>query len=152
MAIFAIVSEIPYNLVYSGTIRYNVQNVYFTLLLGFLMLGVIDHYKENIMKQTVFLVLLFIISVVINSSHTYTGVILIVVMYLLDNQRCSQAIVGAALQPRFMCCSMLAYIPINLYNGERGFIKGKIAKYFFYIFYPLHLLVLYFIKKAVFGY
>ncbi len=152
MAVFAVISEIPYNLVYSGTLRYSVQNVYFTLLLGFLMLCTIEQFKEQKLKQALMLVVLFFVSIVINSSHTYTGVILIVVMYLLDKHRAPQAIIGTALQPRFMYCSLLAYIPLNMYNGERGFIRGKAAKYFFYLFYPAHLLILYFMKRQMFGY
>lgn len=38
--------------------------------------------------------------------------------------------------------SLLALIPIKYYNGE----KGKNIKYAFYVFYPLHLLVIYLIK------
>ena len=29
-----------------------------------------------------------------------------------------------------------------LYSGQRGFASGWVAKYFFYAFYPLHLMVI----------
>ena len=43
-----------------------------------------------------------------------------------------------------------AVILIMLYNGKRG--NYKIPKYVFYFFYPIHLILLYFIRKALFGY
>lgn len=42
-------------------------------------------------------------------------------------------------------CCIMTLIPINLYNGK----KGKNIKYFLYLFYPLHLIVLYLIKILV---
>ena len=42
-----------------------------------------------------------------------------------------------------------AVILIMLYNGQRG--DYKIPKYVFYFFYPVHLLVLYFIRKVLVG-
>ena len=39
--------------------------------------------------------------------------------------------------------SVLALIPIYFYNGK----KGKNMKYFFYVFYPAHFLVIELIKK-----
>ena len=44
--------------------------------------------------------------------------------------------------------SLLAMIPIILYNGNRG---PKKFKYFFYVFYPLHLVVLYGIRMLIRG-
>ena len=41
--------------------------------------------------------------------------------------------------PRIQLFSLLSLIPIALYSGERG---GARLKYFFYLFYPLHLAVL----------
>lgn len=43
---------------------------------------------------------------------------------------------------------ILAIIPISLYNGERG-PGGVVAKYFFYIYYPLHIWVIFLIERAV---
>ena len=38
---------------------------------------------------------------------------------------------------------MMAFAVIWLYNGERGFIRGKAWKYAFYAFYPVHLMLIY---------
>ncbi len=45
--------------------------------------------------------------------------------------------------------ALLAVPLIALYNGERGTLK---MKYFFYIFYPLHIVVLYGISILIYGY
>ncbi len=42
--------------------------------------------------------------------------------------------------------SMLAFLPISLYNGKRGFIRGAFLKYLFYFIYPLHIFIIYLIK------
>ena len=39
--------------------------------------------------------------------------------------------------------SLLALLPISLYNGKRGY---KFNKYVFYAFYPVHLIILYAIR------
>lgn len=44
-----------------------------------------------------------------------------------------------------------ACVLLCFYNGERGR-SGKWGKYFFYLFYPAHLLVLWGIRKVLFGY
>lgn len=47
----------------------------------------------------------------------------------------------------FQAGVFLALIPLSLYNGKRGEVLGKNAdKWFFYIFYPLHMLILGYIK------
>ena len=37
---------------------------------------------------------------------------------------------------------LAAFVPIGLYNGKRGCIRGKVLKYAFYCFYPVHILLL----------
>lgn len=39
--------------------------------------------------------------------------------------------------------AVMAYIFLYLYNGIRGFIKAHKGKYLFYMFYPIHLLIIY---------
>lgn len=41
-----------------------------------------------------------------------------------------------------MMGAILASMVIFLYDGTRGNIKGAVAKYSFYAFYPVHLLII----------
>lgn len=66
-------------------------------------------------------------------------------LYVLRDQRILQAIIGCCILPGKWIAGA-AFIPISLYNGQRGFVKGKFAKYLFYAFYPLHLLVIYLLR------
>ena len=69
-------------------------------------------------------------------------------LYLLRGNIVFQAIVGCGMLPsRWIGGS--AFIPISMYNGKRGFIKGAVGKYFFYAIYPLHLLAIYLFKTFI---
>ncbi len=45
-----------------------------------------------------------------------------------------------------MAGAVLASLVIFLYDGTRGHIKGAVAKYSFYAFYPIHLIILHLIS------
>ncbi|MBQ8467912.1 MAG: hypothetical protein IJ546_09510 [Prevotella sp.] len=45
LLVFALLSELPWNLVHTGTWHYSHQNVFFTLFLGYLGICVIEHYR-----------------------------------------------------------------------------------------------------------
>ncbi len=145
LAIFALISEIPWNYVHSGNMQYDKQNVYFTLLLGFLGMWVIEYFWENRALQFAGLLALFIVAYFLKADYGWKGYIFCLLMYLLRNERASQAIVGSCwLYYEWKAC--FAFIPINMYNGKRGFVKSRILKYAFYIFYPAHLLILGYIR------
>ena len=72
-------------------------------------------------------------------------------LYLLRDQKLLQCVVGCCFLPARWIAG-LAFLPIDLYNGERGFIRGKPLKYAFYLLYPLHLLLLFWIRKTTIGY
>ena len=59
-----------------------------------------------------------------------------------------QAVIGSCMLP-LMWVAGLAFIPINMYDGSRGFIRGQLAKYLVYVYYPLHLLVIYLAVSCV---
>lgn len=59
--------------------------------------------------------------------------------YLIIKQRAPKEL--------FQYAVLLALIPLYFYNGKRGKLLGKNGdKWFFYIFYPLHMLILGYIK------
>jgi hypothetical protein len=80
-----------------------------------------------------------------NADFGYKGFGFIILLYALRHTKVVQAILGCCLLPSDWLGG-LAFIPINMYNGKRGFIQGKWGKYFFYAFYPVHLFILYLIK------
>lgn len=72
-------------------------------------------------------------------DYGLSGVIMALVYYHLRDSKLLQVL---------LAWSVLGYLYVPgvaltaLYNGERGWISGPVAKYAMYIFYPLHLLAL----------
>ncbi|MCD7746578.1 MAG: conjugal transfer protein TraX [Lachnospiraceae bacterium] len=141
--VFALISEIPFDIALKGSWFYpDKQNVYFTLLIGLLVLMGIQYLTDNGTRR----VLLSVIPIAagmllawwIDTDYNYKGVFLIAVLYLMRYTRLYQCIGGAA-AISWELPAPLAFIPIYFYNGKRGIS----LKYFFYWFYPVHLMVLY---------
>ena len=75
----------------------------------------------------------------------------ILLLYLLREAPLFRAVTG--------CCVLSgtwkvapAFAAIALYNGKRGFIRGRVVPLLFYAFYPLHLLLLYWIRLRTVGF
>ena len=147
---FALISEIPWNLLHGGTWLYETQNVFFTLFLGLLCMIVYEKYREDMPKQICFLLIIAVTAIFLKADYGLKGVGFIFAMYLLREKSAPQMFVATAFLSGHIFYTfgvMSAFIPINLYNQERGFIRGKFWKYAFYAFYPVHMLILYLIKK-----
>ena len=151
LLIFALISEIPWNLAHTGRLLYSHQNVMFTLLLGLLGIWAIREYHDQFLKLAPRLLGLLAICVVLGAYYGCCGFGFILMMYLLREKKLIRAVVGSCFLSSTWIAG-LAFIPISMYNGKRGFIQGKYLKYAFYAFYPLHLFILYAIRKTTFGY
>lgn len=83
-------------------------------------------------------------------DYSYGGVLCIMILYLLYRVR-TVSILSAWLWMTYYNQNELLAITgfglIRCYNGKRG----RQNKYFFYLFYPGHLLILYLIRKAIWG-
>ena len=143
--LFALISEIPFNLACSNALFYHSQNVFFTLFIGYLGLCAIERFKNKPFSMSLSLIGLFIISFFLKADYGYIGFGFILMLYTLRNSRLIQALVGCCILPSHVIAG-LAFVPLSMYNGKRGFIKGPLAKYLFYIYYPLHLFVIYIMR------
>lgn len=149
LALFAIISEIPFDFAFAGKVFYfGYQNVFFTLLIGLLVIVGFQWIgtKRNLNKFIVALAAVFILGVgmllaeYLKTDYSSTGVAIIALLYLCRKKK-PLLIVAGCIAFAWEVSAPLAFIPIALYNGKRGLN----IKYFFYAFYPLHLMILYLI-------
>lgn len=157
---------------YSYVGRFDLLNVYFTLAFGLLAVYLLDILpKKYKFIAVVFDIFLMIIAEFLQTDYGWFGVCLIICIYLFYNDKKSNisnsetsltffnnnllfsivffALVVIKYSNYFVAGSYTmaivqilgTFFPIIfmlLYNGK----KGHSMKYFFYIFYPLHLLIL----------
>ena len=93
---------------------------------------------------------LLAVSYFLKADYGYKGYVFLLIMFWLHQYKPAQALIGSCwLIYEWKAC--FAFISLNMYNGKRGFIRGKWAKYFFYAFYPVHIAILTIIRKKWFG-
>ncbi|MBO7218295.1 MAG: TraX protein, partial [Clostridia bacterium] len=119
LLIFAVVSEIPFNLMLSGKLFYfGRQNIFFTLLLGGILAEIYDSEKEGF-KKAILLLCVLAAAMFGKVDYGMAGVALILVLYIFKNQKSLQTVLSLPLLASGIP-AYLAFVPINMYNGERG--------------------------------
>ena len=145
LLLFAFISEVPWALLHHG-LHLSGHNVMFTLWAGFLGLCAIEHYRLQPARLAGILLSMAAVLIVLSPDYGGTGFAFIILLYTLRRHLLLQVIVGSFILPAKWIAG-LAFIPIALYNGQRGFIHGRYAKYLFYAFYPLHLLLIFVVQQ-----
>lgn len=159
LGVFAVISEVPFDLFSSGSpVDWSSQNVFFTLLLGLLMLQVLEVVRSRFagwsgtLLQLAVIVTFCEVAWAARTDYYYIGIILIALCGALrQNMRklCLLGFAWMALQGLlFFPGYAAAFLILYRYNGQRGAAGGK---YFFYLFYPVHLLLLYLIYRMMSG-
>lgn len=144
--LFALISEIPYDLACSDQIwNPDSCNIFVTLLLGFLTIWLMSQFQNKYYLQLPIAVLGCLIAYFINCDYDYKGLILIILLYFFRYDRIMQAFSGS-ISLLWEWPAVFAFIPICMYNEKRG----RNIKYFFYVFYPAHLLLLYLLAQILF--
>lgn len=149
MAAFALLSEVPYDLAfYEGWFDPGSQNVYFTLLLGLLAMAAVRY----LLPKSALLALgaavgCTLLAQLLRTDYGAFGVAFILLLYVLRDREPARTAAGC-LALCWEVTAPLAFVPIRRYNGRRGHLGGK---WFFYGFYPAHILLLWAVRMAVFG-
>lgn len=149
LLLFALLSEIPWNLMFTNTLRYERQNVFFTLFLGYLAFCAIEYFQTRPSMQLLCILGLLVVSIFLKADYGWRGYIFLLIIYYMRNDKPGQAILGSCWL-YYEWRASFAFLSINLYNGKRGFIRGKSAKYFFYWFYPVHIIGLVILRQLLF--
>lgn len=150
LLIFALISEIPYNMFESGEFfSSGGQNMFFTLALAgstIWLIEIIKNKKFKLWQLAIFFITIYsgFISSYLGFDYNYYGIFIPVAFYLLRNKRLAATIVGYLLIIKELF-SLPGFMILNLYNGKRG----NINKWIGYIFYPAHLLVIGLIRMYV---
>lgn len=159
LLIFAVLSELPFNLMHGALLDHVHQNVLWTLLAG----AVVCRLMEGALRRrTAFsLVLTGLVMVggfwlleILHTDYGGWGMLLVALFCGVHRAPCGRGIKMAAQAGGlvFFCVgsmggvsielwAMLSLIPLWLYNGQRGF-SNKVVQYGFYAFYPVHILIL----------
>lgn len=138
LLVFALISQVPWTMLHLRFAGMDTLNVMFTLLLGYLGIWAAEAYRNDWKKMLVCLAGLTAASFVADADFGSSGFAFILMLHMLRSHPVPQAAIGCCML-KGKWISGLAFIPINMYNGERGFIRSRTAKYLFYAIYPVHL-------------
>jgi len=169
LLVFALISEIPFDLMMSGGWFFPFhQNTIFTLLLGFWVLWALEELREKrlkLWKGGLHLLAAALLTVAGFPDYGWQGVLTVVLFYLFREgwyakpaQLAGMILLhvvwmeGQTLPWLFdlplQSFALLALIPIWLYDGRKGR-GGKLMQYGAYLYYPLHLLLLVFLRRVL---
>lgn len=171
MMIFAIITEIPFNLMVSASPIYPFhQNVLWTFVISLLTLKYLNFDNtKNIFKSILIIILAIIIATVTMCDYFGAGVMMVVGFYIFRKSKFLQLlmmiyvnmillqgysypidIAGYTYYFPQQGFAILSLIFIWLYNGKQGY-HAKWFKIFCYAFYPLHMLILYILTIVLFA-
>ena len=146
LGIFAIVSEIPFDLLFTGKLlEFECQNVFFTLFLGLVMLCLMLKTTSGI-EVLLIAFTMILLGEFLRVDYGGMGLLMICWFYQYRERKLLKILGIVIINTLFMgqeqIWAVLALIPITLHYRD----EGPKMKWFFYGFYPVHLSVLYLIN------
>lgn len=160
--IFAIISQYPFMIFHNLISNELALNIFFTLLIGLISIIIYDKLQCKPLALIIDL-LLACLAEFTNCDYGSYGVLIILLFYIFRNNKllmtltfslCTIINYGIKIykyglfQIYSLLCifTILPIFIINLYNKK----QGKKVKYFLYIFYPAHLLIIYILWNIIY--
>lgn len=151
LAVFALISEIPFDLSSCGiAFDWDSQNVMWTLLIGFIVLCGLEMFEENYLAKLAVLLAGGAAAYFMRTDYSMFGVFLIAILYICRfNNKTRMVLLGIMVltQGRIEAFAALSIPFIMKYDPDKNDIH--LPKYFFYVFYPAHLFILYLIHQFI---
>lgn len=136
---FALISEIPWWLLNHD----NTHNVFFTLLLGLIVIEGINKLGKKPLLWAVLIITICTIAIFLHVDYEYSGILLICTFHIFKPDKVTKCLLATLFMYQYGVIGLwLGLAVILCYNGQRGFIKGQYTKYLWYAYYPLHLMTI----------
>lgn len=166
--VFGLISEFPFDLLFSNIKRVDLkmsdlrllnfdhQNVFFTLALGVLAIYLYELCKTkkiDVYTQFFLIATVIYLGEFLKTDYGCLGISIIFFIYILRENRLYQILAIAIMllvnlwsitflfKSMLLCGASVSLIVIYFYNGR----KGRNLKWLFYLAYPLHIIILFFI-------
>lgn len=171
MLVFAVVSEIPFNLMIGSRVFYPVhQNVLWTFLIAICLIRWNEHAKKTdklwkrMLVACASVIIGYLLGLITMVDYYHAGILTVLVFYFFRERKwwcaISQLVCLGYINMEMLGglgyeivvfgrtvflpqqgLALLALVPIWLYRGKQGY-HSKWFQYFCYAFYPAHLLIL----------
>ena len=149
LIIFALISEIPFDMAFRGAMfNNNYQNVFWTLAFGLAALMIYEDAFVASWKKILGIFICIQLPNMFHTDYSMYGVLTIFAMYYFRREplkMCMAGYIVLLLQSSTEIWAVFGFLLILLYNGQRG--RGN--KKIYYWFYPAHLLLLVFAKPYI---
>ncbi len=155
LMVFAFVSQIPFMLFRGLVGEWRMLNILFTLLLGLIAITIEDKLEKRYYITVPAELLLIFLGKLVNVDYGWYGVACVIVFYWFRKNRFLRIGAFALLNlmyyanrlfPVSTAKNIISYVFATLpailiwfYNGK----LGHKTKYLYYVFYPVHMLILY---------
>lgn len=157
--LFALFSEIPFDLAINGRlVDWTGQNVLFTLFIGLVMLYLLERIQRTKtlsvrVSASVLTVLgAMLLAYILKTDYSYWGILLLLIFYIENLQKRQKFWTMLLLCASANIVQMFAVTSlffIERYDADKNKGQPLFGRYFFYLFYPFHLLVLLGIKQLL---